>query len=149
MNSIYSKKWSLFQIVMLIVCIAALAITLVPILNILALSFSGKNAIAKGIVGIWPVEFTLDAYKNVFGNGSIIYSMFYSLALTLVVGFSTTFLTILAAYPLSKLNLKGNHFFMTLITITMYISAGTVPGYLLVKNLDQVLYIDLIKIQVD
>ena len=135
MNSIYSKKWSLFQIVMLIVCITALAITLVPILNILALSFSGKNAIAKGIVGIWPVEFTLDAYKNVFGNGSIIYSMFYSLALTLVVGFSTTFLTILAAYPLSKLNLKGNHFFMTLITITMYISAGTVPGYLLVKNL--------------
>ena len=61
--------------------------------------------------------------------------MFYSLGLTLLVGGLTTFLTILAAYPLSKLDLKGGRFCMTLITITMYISASTIPSYLLVKNL--------------
>ena len=106
-----------------------------PLLNVLAISFSGKDAIAKGIVGLWPVEFTTQAYEQVFGNGSTVYSMFYSLALTLAVGGLTTFLTILAAYPLSKTDLIGGRFCMSLITITMYIGAGLIPSYLLVKNL--------------
>jgi len=135
MNAIYDKKWSPFQICMALVCFIALAITLSPLLNVLAISFSGKDAIAKGIVGLWPVDFTTQAYEQVFGNGSTIYAMFYSLGLTLLVGFLTTFLTILAAYPLSKVDLKGGRFFMSLITITMYVSAGTIPSYLLVKNL--------------
>lgn len=135
MNAIYDKKWSPFQITMALVCFIALALTLSPLLNVLAISLSGKDAIAKGVVGLWPVDFTLQAYDQVFGNGSTVYSMFYSLGLTLLVGGLTTFLTILAAYPLSKLDLKGGRFCMTLITITMYISAGTIPSYLLVKNL--------------
>lgn len=135
MNAIYDKRWSIFQIVMFLICCLALALTLAPILNIIALSFSGKNAIAKGIVGLIPVDFTLDAYQRVFGNGNIVYSLFYSVILTVVVGLGSSFMTILAAYPLSKVNLKGSHFCMTLITITMYVSAGTVPEYLLVKNL--------------
>ena len=135
MNAIYDKKWSPFQICMALVCFIALGITLSPLLNVLAISLSGKDAIAKGIVGLWPVDFTTQAYEQVFGNGSTIYAMFYSLGLTLLVGFLTTFLTILAAYPLSKVDLKGGRFFMSLITITMYVSAGTIPSYLLVKNL--------------
>jgi putative aldouronate transport system permease protein len=120
---------------MALVCFIALALTLSPLLNVLAISFSGKDAIAKGIVGLWPVDFTTQAYEQVFGNGSTVYSMFYSLGLTLFVGFLTTFLTILAAYPLSKTDLKGGRFCMALITITMYIGAGLIPSYLLVKNL--------------
>ncbi len=135
MNAIYDKKWSPFQITMALVCFIALALTLSPLLNVLAISFSGKDAIAKGIVGLWPVDFTTQAYEQVFGNGSTVYSMFYSLGLTLFVGFLTTFLTILAAYPLSKTDLKGGRFCMALITITMYIGAGLIPSYLLVKNL--------------
>jgi len=135
MNSMYDKKWSLFQIVMIIVCALAIAITLLPVLNILALSFSGKNAIAKGLVGIIPVDFTTQAYENVFNNKNIVYSMFYSLALTVATGLLSSFMTILAAYPLSKIDLKGNRVFMAIITITMYVNAGTIPSYLLVKNL--------------
>ena len=135
MNAIYDKKWSVFQVCMALVCFVALALTLSPLLNVLAISFSGKDAIAKGIVGLWPVDFTTQAYEQVFGNGSTVYSMFYSLALTLAVGGLTTFLTILAAYPLSKTDLIGGRFCMSLITITMYIGAGLIPSYLLVKNL--------------
>ena len=135
MNSVYDKKWSIFQTTMVLVCIAAIALTLFPVFNIIALSLSGKNAIAKGLVGIWPVDFTLEAYERVFGNKELVYSMFYSLAITIAVGVGSAFMTILAAYPLSKTELKGGRFCMTLITITMYIGAGTVPSYLLVKNL--------------
>ena len=135
MNAIYDKKWSPFQITMALVCFIALALTLSPLLNVLAISLSGKDAIAKGVVGLWPVDFTTQAYEDVFGNSSTVYSMFYSLGLTLLVGFLTTFLTILAAYPLSKTDLKGGRFCMSLFTVTMYISAGLIPSYLLIKNL--------------
>lgn len=135
MNSVYDKKWSPYQIVMILVCFLAIGITLLPILNIVATSFSGKNAIAKGLVGIFPVEFTTEAYQMVFRNSNIVRSLFYSIFLTLGFCLLATFMTILAAYPLSKPELKGRHFFMTLITITMYISAGTVPSYLLIKGL--------------
>lgn len=135
MNAIYDKKWSPFQITMALVCFIALALTLSPLLNVLAISLSGKDAIAKGVVGLWPVDFTTQAYEDVFGNSSTVYSMFYSLGLTIFVGGLTTFLTILAAYPLSKTDLKGGRFCMSLFTVTMYISAGLIPSYLLIKNL--------------
>ena len=66
MNSVYDKKWSPYQIVITIACILMIVVTLLPVLNIVAISLSGKNAIAKGLVGVWPKEFTLEAYKMVF-----------------------------------------------------------------------------------
>lgn len=136
MNSIYRKKWNLFQIVMCLVCIFATLVTLAPILNIVALSLSGKNAIAKGSVGLWPVEFTLEGYQMVFGNRNIVNSLFYSIALTLGAAFLSTFMSVLAAYALSKRHLKGRGICMALITITMYITAGTIPEYMLIKDLN-------------
>ena len=135
MHSVYDKKWSLYQVVMILVCCLAIIITLTPVLNIVATSFSGKNAIAKGVVGLIPVDFTTEAYEMVFKNSGIVRSLFYSIFLTVGYALLATFMTILAAYPLSKTDLKGRHVFQTIITITMYVSAGTVPAYLLIKNL--------------
>ena len=86
-------------------------------------------------MGVWPKEFTLEAYKMVFQNNNIVHSLFYSIFLTLGSALLSTFMTILAAYPLSKSDLKGRHVFLVLITITMYVGAGIVPNYLLVKEL--------------
>ncbi len=61
--------------------------------------------------------------------------MFYSIFLTFAHTAYSIFFTVCAAYPLSKPWLKGRTFFLTLITITMYVSAGTIPNYLLIKNL--------------
>ena len=84
MNSVYDKKWSPYQIVITIACILMIVVTLLPVLNIVAISLSGKNAIAKGLVGVWPKEFTLEAYKRVFQNNNMVHSLFYSMFLTLV-----------------------------------------------------------------
>ena len=135
MNSVYDKKWSVFQVFMMLVCFALIAATLSPILNILATSLSGKNAIQRGDVGLWPVDFTTEAYARVFGNANIVYSLWYSIALTIGSALLYVFMTILAAYPLSKKDLRGGSLCMTIVTLTMYISAGTVPSYLLIKEL--------------
>jgi putative aldouronate transport system permease protein len=43
-------------------------------------------------------------------------------------------MTILSAYPLSKVALKGRNFIMTLFVLTMYFDPGTIPNYLNVKS---------------
>ena len=39
---------------------------LLPMLNQLAISFSSSSAVAAGEVGLLPVDFTLDSYKDVY-----------------------------------------------------------------------------------
>lgn len=135
MNPVYEKKKSLFQILLALFFIIVIVITLVPILHILAISFSGKDPIMRGDVGLLPKEFTLEAYNMVFRNDMIVHSLFFSIFLTIASSFLSMGATILAAYPLSKSHLKGKTFFLGMITITMYVSAGMVPDYLLIKEL--------------
>lgn len=136
MGTTMEKKNSPFQIFLWIFFGLIIAVMLFPILHIFAMSFSGKDAISRGEVGIFPVDFTTEAYAMVFRNRGIVKSLFFSLILTLVSCCISTFTTILAAYPLSKSDLKGRTFFMAMITVTMYVNAGMVPDYLLVKGLN-------------
>ncbi len=138
MNSVYDRKFSFFQLMMLLLCGVLILVTLTPMLNIIAVSLSGRNAIAKGLVGLIPREFTLEGYKSVFSNRNIVNSLFYSVALTVGFVLLTTFMTILAAYALSRETLKSRRIFLTIITITMYIDAGIIPHYLLVSKLGMI-----------
>lgn len=135
MANTYDKKYSPFQIVLTIFFILVILAVLLPIINIVATSFSGREAIAMGKVGLLPVDFTTSAYKMVFGDKSMLRALLFSVVLMLVKTVVSMVLTILAAYPLSKRNLPGNRAIMLLITITMYFSAGMIPNYLLVKQL--------------
>lgn len=135
MANTYDKKYSPFQIVLTLFFILIILAVLLPILNIVATSFSGREAIAMGKVGILPVDFTTSAYNMVFRDKSMLRSLMFSITLMLVKTVVSMILTILAAYPLSKRNLPGNKAIMLMITITMYFSAGMIPNYLLVKQL--------------
>ena len=129
------KKFSPFQIILTIFFILIILAVLLPILNIIATSFSGRDAIAMGKVGLVPVDFSTAAYKMVFKDKSMIRSLLFSTILMIVKTIVSMLLTILAAYPLSKKDLPGGKAIMLMITITMYFSAGMIPNYLLVKQL--------------
>ncbi|MBR2281851.1 MAG: carbohydrate ABC transporter permease [Spirochaetales bacterium] len=135
MANAYDKKHSPFQIVLSIFFILIILAVLLPILNIVATSLSGRDAIAMGKVGLVPVNFSTAAYKMVFKDKAMIRSLVFSTVLMVVKTVVSMLLTILAAYPLSKRDLPGGKFIMLLITITMYFSAGMIPNYLLVKQL--------------
>ena len=135
MANAYDKRFSLFQIVLSIFFILIILAVLLPIINIVATSFSGKEAIAMGKVGLLPVDFSTAAYKMVFRDKSMLRSLIFSIILMIVKIVVSMILTILAAYPLSKKDLPGRGPIMLMITITMYFSAGMIPDYLLVKNL--------------
>lgn len=130
-----NKKARLFQFILSILFIIFTAISLVPILHIVAISLSSKQSILSGSVTIFPIGFNTQAYSKVLGNISFMGSFLFTILLTAAFTALSMFLTILAAYPLSKKGLKGRGIFMALFVITMYFDPGIIPNYLNIKNL--------------
>lgn len=125
-----------FDYLMIFTVLIVVLLCLIPMLNVASMSLSSREAILNNKVWIWPVDFSLSSYKSVFADNNMVYSLIYSAILTIGCTVYQLAMTILCAYPLTKKNLKGRKFFMTLIIITMYFSGGMIPDYLLIKNLD-------------
>ncbi|MFB4328055.1 carbohydrate ABC transporter permease [Paenibacillus sp. JNUCC32] len=120
----------------IIVFIVALSFTcIVPFLYMIALSFSSNEAIISQKVGLWPVDFTAETYKTILSDMDMLYTLGYSIVLTIFYTLVCMLLTICAAYPLTKKRLKGRNFILTALVFTMYFSGGLIPSYILVKNL--------------
>lgn len=125
----------IFHVINTFVLIFAGAIVLIPLLHAVACSFSSTQAIIQGRVFIWPVDFTLDSYKAVL-NYSLLMSGFlnsvlYAAGSTLF----TIILLLLAAYPLSRKDLPGRKFILLFFVVTMFFGGGTIPNYMLMRNL--------------
>ncbi|WP_239615338.1 carbohydrate ABC transporter permease [Cohnella mopanensis] len=122
--------------IVIILFLTGVAITcLVPFLYMIALSLSSNNAIISQKVTLWPVEFTIETYKTILNDMEMIYTLGYTIVLTILYTFACMFLTICAAYPLTKKKLKGRNTILSIMVFTMYFSGGLIPSYILVKEL--------------
>jgi len=110
-------------------------ICLFPFLHIFAMSFSSNRAIVSNLVGIFPVEFSTNAYQVVFMDNTMVRSLVYTIILTVIYTGISIMMTIFAAYPLTKKDLKGRNIFLGFFIITMYFSGGMIPDYLLIKDI--------------
>ncbi|MDR2600890.1 MAG: carbohydrate ABC transporter permease [Spirochaetaceae bacterium] len=117
------------------ICLIVVLICFLPIMNVFAQSLSSPLAIVSRRVAFWPVEPTLDAYRYVFGDPTFSRSMIWTAILTVICTLFSLAMTILCAYPLIYDTLKGSKLINTLIIFTMYFSAGTIPNYILIKDL--------------
>lgn len=133
MKRINSEK--VFDVVITIVMGVIAVLFLLPLLNVLACSFSSPDKVVAGEVGLIPVEFTLDGYKKVFANDSLIRGFLNSLLYTFLGTVIQVTLQMLCAYPLSRRDFKGRKFLNIFFTLTMFISGGMIPTYLLISKL--------------
>ncbi len=117
-----------FMAVMAFIC-------LFPFLHVLSKSVSQESFVVAKKVFLLPKGFSLNAYKKIFADSSILRSMFVSLVVTIAFTGIGMFLTISAAYALSRKELKGRKIMTFLIMLTMYFAAGTIPDYLLMNSL--------------
>lgn len=112
-----------------------LIVVIYPLIFIVSSSFSSGNAVSQGKVIFMPVDFSLNGYKIVFSNRSIWIAygntIFYTIFGTMI----NVFLTVLAAYPLSRRVFQWKNIYMTLFMIPMFFSGGLIPTYLLMSNL--------------
>lgn len=125
----------IFNTVNVILIIITMVLCLAPFIHIIAISLSSNRAIGSGEVSFFPKELSFEAYTKVFADGSMIRSLIYTIWLTVLSTVLSMLMTIAAAYPLAKSNLKGRKWFMLVIVVTMFFSGGIIPEYILIKNL--------------
>lgn len=110
-------------------------ITLLPFMYVISVSFSDIHAINRGQVGIWPVGFNLDGYKQVLGQQKLWRAYYNTLWYTAVGTVLNIVFTVIAAYPLSRYTFSGRKFLNFFIAFTMYFGGGMIPFYLLIVKL--------------
>lgn len=110
----------------------------IPLVYVVIASFMDPNVLNNQGISFNFKDWTIDAYRRVLENDMIwrgfANSLFYSAAFTLI----SVFITLLAAYPMSKKEFVGRNFFNVIFVITMFFNGGLIPTFILINQLHMV-----------
>ncbi|GHU80185.1 hypothetical protein FACS1894191_4810 [Clostridia bacterium] len=134
-GAVKSSVNKVIDLIIVFVCLIAIAICLLPLLNVLAISLSSQKAVTNNWVYFWPVELDFESYKSVFRDSAMKRSLLLTAVLTVVATCFSMLMTVLCAYPLAQNKFAGRTFFNTVIILTMYFNAGMIPDYINIKRL--------------
>ena len=113
------------------VLIILMIVTLYPVLNTVAYSFSSGNAASRGNIGLLPQEFTFKSYEHILDEK--MYSAFgISVAKTVITTVLNLFWTGMLAYTLTRKEYVLGRFITIIMVLTMYVNAGMIPNFLLI-----------------
>ncbi len=131
------KRMDLFAVLNSTFLIAVALLCILPLIHIIAVSFSSSTAAAAGYVKLWPVDFTLASYEFTAGREGFWISMLNSIKR---IGIGTPLnllLTIIVAYPLSKETKQFRYrlVYAWVFFMTMLFNGGLIPWYITVKEL--------------
>ncbi|WDM19956.1 carbohydrate ABC transporter permease [Paenibacillus polymyxa] len=133
-----SLKDRIGRVVINAIVILLALICLLPLWNIVAISFSSSEAVSANAVGLVPVNFTTAAYTKIIDDAQFWRSFGISVLRVVLTLILNMILIILMAYPLSKSKreFRGRNIYMNVMIFAMLFSGGMIPSYLLIKNLD-------------
>lgn len=121
------------DIILVILCSVILVLVAYPLYYVLVASVSNPYDVYAGKTFVLPSQFTLDGYKAVFADSSIISGYINSIKYTVIGTVFSVVMIYLTAYPLSNKELPGRKFFSIFFIVTMYFGGGLIPTYLTVK----------------
>ena len=124
-----------FTILLYVVMTIIVLIVLLPVLHIIAASFSDPQAMISGKVSFWPKDFTLRGYEAVFTYKKFWTGFRNSLFYMVFGTFINIVMTLLCAYPLSRKEFTARNKVAMFFVFTMYFSGGMVPSFMLVNAL--------------
>ena len=108
---------------------------IIPLVYVVAASFMDPNVLNSQGISFDFKKWTLDAYRRLLEHEMIwrgfFNSFFYSTAFTVI----SVFITLLAAYPMSKKDFVGRGFFNVIFIITMFFGGGLIPTFILINQL--------------
>ena len=102
---------------------------------VICLSVSDPIAAGAGKVSFWPVGFSLESYKLVFGNSQFWIGFRNSVLYVIAGCLLMLFNTVTVAYPLTRKNLWGRKWLTYFLLIPMYFGGGMIPSFILVTKL--------------
>lgn len=118
-----------------ILMIFMVVITIYPLAHVLFASFSDSNELIKhrGLL-LYPLGFSVKAYMMVFKNPNILTGYTTTIYVVVCGTILNLIMTSIGAFVLSRRNLRGRSIMMVFVVITMYISGGMIPRYLIIAN---------------
>jgi putative aldouronate transport system permease protein len=124
------------QILLMVVLTLIILTMIVPLLNILAKSFSNpQRSPQMSGLEIFPQGFDLINYRIVFNHPILMPALWNSIVITVVGTAINIFLTATAAYVLTRPKLTLKKPLMIFLIIMMLFDPGMVPEYLVVQKL--------------
>lgn len=132
---IKKNKLSTFEIGLYVIFGILALVTLYPLYNVMIVSVSNTVTNAKYSPYLYPHVFDLTGYKAIIKDQYFFKSLLTTLFVTVAgTALNMTF-SVVAAYILSKKQLIGRRFFLSLILFTMLFSGGLIPTYLVMCDL--------------
>ncbi len=116
---------------LLLLCLAFLF----PFFNVASISLASKQSLMVNPSQLIPSELSFDAYRFIFLNKNFVSSLGVTVFITIVGTMYSMLLTIMMSYAFSVGHFPGKRFFWGLVIFTMFFNGGTIPYYLVVKNL--------------
>ncbi|MCR5167393.1 MAG: carbohydrate ABC transporter permease [Oscillospiraceae bacterium] len=124
-----------FDVINGIILTLYMIVLLYPLLNTVAISFNDGTDALRGGIYLWPRMFTWKNYITVLQKSTMITAAKVTVARTVIGTLSSTLVTSLLAYVLSRREFLFRRQLSLLYVITMYVNGGLVPILLLYKNL--------------
>lgn len=124
-----------FDVIKWIILILFVIVTLYPVLNTLAVSLNDGMDTIRGGIYLIPRKFTWQNYLTVLRKDSLKIATVVTVSRTVIGTVIQLFVTAMLAYIVSRKDFVFKKFLTILYVLTMYVNAGLIPGYLLIKNL--------------
>ncbi|MBP1993809.1 carbohydrate ABC transporter permease [Paenibacillus eucommiae] len=109
--------------------------TFYPFYYVLILSFNEGIDAGNGGIYFYPRAFTLDNYRSIFLDSSLLKAFFVSVLRTVVGTAAGVLLTSMVAYGLSSRKLMFKKLYFSMMVVSMYVSGGIIPFYIWLKQL--------------
>lgn len=130
-----SNGYKVFTVLNYLYFIAVILACLLPVIHVIFASVSDPAWVISQKGLIWRIKgFTLNGYKLVFQNRTLLISYLNTFFYVIVSTFFGTFITVMAAYALSRKEFLLGNTIMFFITFTMLFSGGIIPLYLVVTQ---------------
>ncbi|MCI9218608.1 MAG: carbohydrate ABC transporter permease [Lachnospiraceae bacterium] len=130
-----SRGDRIFDVVNTLIMLGIIVVVIFPVLNVIAISFSNAEHVARADVTIFPKGFNVEAYSYILRDPQVWRGYLNSIGYCVGFTLCNLLFTSLFAYPLTHDDFLGKKFCTIFLTITMFFGGGMIPTYLLMRNL--------------
>lgn len=135
MKKSFNESGKVFDIINYTSIALLCIVTLFPFWQSIVVSISSRATAAGMGFRLWPKELDFEAWYIILTSSLVWHGMYNTIIRTLLGTTISMILSVMMAYPLSKSNFPHRKVILTCVIFTMMFSGGTIPMYILVKNL--------------
>lgn len=125
----------IFHIISTAIMVILILVSLYPFYYAIINSMNTGYAIQRGFSIFLPAEFTMESWRTVLSDSSILRALGITALRTVIVTVASTVITSMFAYAYSRTYLRGKKFYSALGLVSMYFSGGVIPFFLLISTL--------------